>query len=966
MSLDSELSQECHEEVLERVSDGFLALGESLEVVYLNSAAAEMFDVDRNGVIGQHVDNALSKLTDSVLFEHVRRALSEGETTTFEETVEPRTAVDSVPVRLEGTVYPSGDGVSVLIRDVTERTRIRQARERQAAVLERLHDVASDLGYSRDEKIQQMLAIGTDHLGVRYGFVTRIDNSVQEITHSVGGHPRLETGSSSPLSETYCQYTLETGGTLGVSDSESSDRIAGPEYERFGLDCYLGVVLSVDGHQHGTVCFADSETREGGFDEHERTFVELLADWLTLMLERQRSERELEHQRAFTESLLNSLPDPVYAFDENGSLLRWNDRFEEVTGYSADELESGVPETFVAAEDRERVAAAFETVFDGEHVSVEAMLEADDERTPYELSGAPLYDSAGEIIGATGVGRDITEQNAHRERLSTILETTRSLMQARDRQHVGELATNAIERLLDEDITVFRLYDSECETLEPIAMTPRVETLMGERPVYEVGEGYPGEVFASGEPTIVDDFSAVQSKYPYGEARSAMYYPVGVHGTITVGSTEPNAFDETDQHVLALLATSAAAACMRAKRMQELREAREHTERVLDRVNGLVQNTVEVLVQARTRTELESGVVEELAATDPYAFAWIGQPDVTTDQLVPTAWDGAASLSLEEHSFALRDDGGPVATAYTEGTTQVITDIDAEDEHWGDIVADSGVTSTILIPLVYKEATYGVLSVCAADPDVFDERERVVLDALGRAVANAINAVERGRILDATAILELEFAVGSDDLLFNRLSAGTDAELEAVGTDYRSDGTVRLYVSAMNVDTAALLDRARNDHEVLEVTAIAEHENECLLELVVEDSLLAMLAEHGAVVREVLVEEGLSRFTVELPYEAEARELFELVERRYPGTDLLGYHERERPVQTRQEFKAALSDRLTDRQETALRTAYLGGFFDWPRKADGNELAEAMDISRPTYHQHLRSAQSKVFEELFD
>ena len=966
MSIDSELSKNCQKEVLERISDGFLALDASLEVVYVNSAAAAMLKVDHDRVVGEHVETTLETLTDSALFEHVEAALSNGETATFEETVQIQDAVDPRTVRVEGTVYPSGDGVSILLRDVTERTRIRQARERQAAVLERLHDVASDLSYSRDEKIQRMLAIGTDYLGVKYGFVTRIDNGVQEITHSVGDHSRLEIGSSAPLSETYCQYTLETGGTLDVSDAASSDRLTGPEYERFGLECYLGVVLSVDGHQHGTVCFADSEPRSDGFDEHERAFVELLADWLTLMLERQRSERELEHQQAFTESLLNSLPDPVYAFDESGALLRWNDRFEQVTGYSADELVSGVPETFVAAEDREKVAAVFDAVFEGERVSVEATLEADGTRTPYELSGAPLYDSGGDIIGATGVGRDITEQYAHRERLSTILETTRSLMQARDRQHVGELATNAIELLMDEDITVFRLYDSECNTLKPVAMTPGVETLMGERPVYEVGEGYPGEVFASGEPTIVDDFATVESTYPYGEARSAMYYPVGVHGTITVGSTEPNAFDETDQHVLALLATSAAAACMRAKRMQELREAREHTERVLDRVNGLVQNTVEVLVHARTRAELEAGVVEELAAADPYEFAWIGQPDVTSDQLVPTAWGGAASLSLEGHSFALSGDDGPVATTYAEGTTQVIPDLHARDDYWGDIVADSGVTSTILIPLVYKEATYGVLSVCAATPDAFDERERVVLEALGRAVANAINAVERGRIFDATAILELEFAVGSTDLLFNRLSAGTEAELESVGTDFHSDGTVRLYVSATNVDTAALLDRARSDHEVIEATAIAEHEDEGLLELVVEDSLLAMLAEHGAVVREVLVEKGISRFTVELPYEAEARELFELVERRYPGTDLLGYHERERPVQTRQEFKAALSDRLTDRQETALRTAYLGGFFDWPRKVDGNELAEAMDISRPTYHQHLRSAQSKVFEELFD
>jgi Predicted DNA binding protein len=149
------------------------------------------------------------------------------------------------------------------------------------------------------------------------------------------------------------------------------------------------------------------------------------------------------------------------------------------------------------------------------------------------------------------------------------------------------------------------------------------------------------------------------------------------------------------------------------------------------------------------------------------------------------------------------------------------------------------------------------------------------------------------------------------------------------------------------------------------VTCIVAREQECLLEVVLGESLLVTLTEYGAALRSVTAEDGSTRITVELPYEAEARDLFDLVAEEYPGTELLGYHERERPVETRQDFTGAISDRLTDRQETALRTAYLGGFFDWPRGVDGNELAEAMDISRPTYHQHLRAAQEKVFSELF-
>jgi PAS domain S-box-containing protein len=963
MSTDSGRQVELETAVFESMAEGVLLL-EGETITFLDSTAVDLFDVDRDEQIGASLNHVLP--TDSSLQQTITAAREAASERTFEAQVNGR--------NLKGTVHPADGTTVVVVREIategheedTDGDSTVSKRERQT-VLERLHGVASEVSYTRDEKIHEMLEIVTDYLGVEYGFVTRFEDDTQEIIHSVGTHPDLQTGGTAPLAESYCQYTLKNEGQLAVENAAEEGWEQRDAYERFELECYIGVVLSVEDEEYGTVCFAGSQPNETGFDDEHRTVVEVLAEWLTLMLEREASERELRHQQAFMEGLLNSLPDPVYAYDDDGTLLHWNERLETVTGYDEEEIRTKSPTDFVVEADRDKVASMFEDALAGANVSVEATLDTNNQaQVPFEFSGAPLFDDDDNIVGVTGVGRDITEQSTYRDRLSRILETTRSLMQARDRQHVGELAANAATELLDQDFSVFRLYDGDAGTLEPIAVTDPVESTIGDRPTYDVGEGYPGSVFASGEPRVVSDLTQTDNDVEYGDARSAIYYPVGVHGTMTVASREPDAFNEMDRQVLALLATSAAGACMRAKRMEEIREARQHTERVLDRVNGLVQNTVEVLVQARTREELEAGVVSELAATDPYTFAWLGQPDVATETLVPSAWEGEATLPIEGRSFDLSRSNETVAKAYSEGMTQVVTDTEMLHGPLADVVDGSGVEALVVIPLVYKDATYGVLSVCADDETIFDDRERVVLDALGRAVANAINAVERGRILDATEIIELEFSVTGSDLLFNRLAEATDSRVEAVGTDYRSDGRVRLYLSVEDVDPDAFAERAKQDHEVLEFTGIVDHDSECLVELVVEESLLAVLAEYGAVTRSVVAENGAARFTVELPYEAEARELFELVEQRHPGTELLGYHERERAVETRQDFKAALSERLTDRQETALRTAFLGGFFDWPREVDGNELAEAMDISRPTYHQHLRAAQAKVFEELFD
>jgi predicted DNA binding protein len=129
---------------------------------------------------------------------------------------------------------------------------------------------------------------------------------------------------------------------------------------------------------------------------------------------------------------------------------------------------------------------------------------------------------------------------------------------------------------------------------------------------------------------------------------------------------------------------------------------------------------------------------------------------------------------------------------------------------------------------------------------------------------------------------------------------------------------------------------------------------------------VSLLAEHGAECRSIAVEDGLARLEVEAPQGGNARRLVEVVTERYPETTLAAYREAERAEQTRPEFAAMLREQLTDRQYTALQRAHAADFFEWPRPVSGGELAESMDISRPTFHQHLRAALRKLVTAFFD
>ncbi len=137
--------------------------------------------------------------------------------------------------------------------------------------------------------------------------------------------------------------------------------------------------------------------------------------------------------------------------------------------------------------------------------------------------------------------------------------------------------------------------------------------------------------------------------------------------------------------------------------------------------------------------------------------------------------------------------------------------------------------------------------------------------------------------------------------------------------------------------------------------------DEALIELdLAAGSVIDRLAERGAEVRSLSAEPGVAELEVQVPAETGGRVILELLEDRYDGVELVAYRERERRPTTQSAFIADLEDELTERQATALRSAFYSGYYDEPRTASGDELAEAMGVSRPTFHQHLRAAERKL------
>jgi PAS domain S-box-containing protein len=396
------------------------------------------------------------------------------------------------------------------------------------------------------------------------------------------------------------------------------------------------------------------------------------------------------------------------------------------------------------------------------------------------------------------------------------------------------------------------------------------------------------------------------------------------------------------------------------QRADSLREERQALERVLGRVSGLVNDISHVLVNSETRTEIEQEVCAEIAQADGYSHAWIGESQTPSGGMTVSVGSGATELEA-----VTEWEGTIFERAVEQGTVQVATG----DGELPPAAAPSthDASSLAVVPLTYRRATYGVLAVYAERSDVLDRRECKIFEALGQMIASGINAVETKQVLTADRVTELGFEITDDSFPLIELAQVSEGSVTYNGSTIE-DNILRVFVtiSGATVDFEEIVEQCET---ITEGFVIAQQEGTTAASVELQEAdVFRELAEYGATLRDLSVSgtSNTAQLHVDLPVEGDVRSVLSELESAYSGVNLVRQRERERDPRPTAEFVAAVADRLTDRQYTALETAYLSDYFEFPRPVSGEELAASMDISRQTYHQHLRAAQRKLLEEFFE
>ena len=382
----------------------------------------------------------------------------------------------------------------------------------------------------------------------------------------------------------------------------------------------------------------------------------------------------------------------------------------------------------------------------------------------------------------------------------------------------------------------------------------------------------------------------------------------------------------------------------RIRRERELRTQRDRYRR-LERINTVIRDVNQALIDATTIEGLQRRVVETLATPGLYDDVWLSTTASDKPPVRMTAGD-------DEPRFADPETGPPGLE--TSAAANVLEDGPADQS----ATAVEGDWETIA--LVYGRTVYGALALHTDRSEGFDDRELEVLDELGETIGHALTAIERTHLLVADTHVEVDVeSVDSDDLLV-ALSAQTGADWQLDGLIPATEGDLVAYLST-DADVAGV-DEATDHAGVSEVRSLAT-DGGTTLEVRASDGLLAHpFVESGANVRSGFATEGRCRMTVELSPDANVRAVVDRVCDVFPETELVS----KRNVEPTDGDALPDTTNMTERQREALEAAYRAGYFDWPRESTAEDVAASLDITSATLHGHLRKAEHRLLDSFFD
>ena len=350
--------------ILARISDAFIAFDTGLHCTYVNKRAREIFGFKPSEIINRAMWEYNPAFESTPLFQALKDAM------TSQRYVCVVFFFAEKERWLENHLYPSRDGLSLFIRDITE-----------------IKNASNKLEASE-----------------RY-FRGLIENSADAIT----------------LADEFGKITYQSPSTERVTGYSPEEMPSGNGIELVHPDDRAQALLALEKirqspgevvqlkhrfrHKNGQYIWIEGSYTNLLHDADLKAIVHNFYD----VTDRVKAEEAIIQEKYLSDSIINSLPGVFYLYNRRRKFIRWNLNFERVSGYSAAEIARMDPLDLFDNSEKELLHEKIESVFLHGEDEVEAQfLTKQKQKIPHYFNGKRVEFNGEEYL--IGMGLNISER----------------------------------------------------------------------------------------------------------------------------------------------------------------------------------------------------------------------------------------------------------------------------------------------------------------------------------------------------------------------------------------------------------------------------------------------------------------------------------------------------------------------------------------------------------------------------
>jgi signal transduction histidine kinase/ActR/RegA family two-component response regulator len=184
-------------------------------------------------------------------------------------------------------------------------TRTEDALVEQGGRIQALYEATSKSGSSLDDRIDETLKLGCRVLGMEIGKLGHQNPEANTSTFLNTIAPSdlpAKRGVVLPLDKTFCNVTFSSNGPIAIHHVSTSSYKDHPAAAFLGMEAYIGTTIYVNDEKFGTVNFSNRSPMSKPFTQTDIDFVNLLGKWISVTMEQQLVEHELQMAKEKAES----------------------------------------------------------------------------------------------------------------------------------------------------------------------------------------------------------------------------------------------------------------------------------------------------------------------------------------------------------------------------------------------------------------------------------------------------------------------------------------------------------------------------------------------------------------------------------------------------------------------------------------------------------------------------------------